>query len=115
MSFLKSITRRSANLLKTQQAIRTGVVSERPFNWEDPLDIDGLLSEEEKMFRDTFNAYCQDKLAPRIVMSNRHEKNIVRQVLGDLTHKNMRGNTRLNAADIEDHSFIEIYRISLIL
>lgn len=74
MSFLKSITRRSTNLLKTQQAIRTGVVSERPFNWEDPLDIDGLLSEEEKMFRDTFNAYCQDKLAPRIVMSNRHEK-----------------------------------------
>lgn len=72
--FLKTFARKSTNLLKTQQAVRTGVVSQQPFNWEDPLDIDSLLSEEEKMFRDTFNAYCQDKLAPRIVSANRHER-----------------------------------------
>ena len=47
-------------------------------------------------------------------MSNRHEKkNIVRQVLGDRTHKNMRGNTRLNAADIENQQFHSFYETKI--
>jgi glutaryl-CoA dehydrogenase len=44
------------------------------FNWEDPLLLDGLLTEEERMVRDATRAYCQDKLMPRVLEGNRHEK-----------------------------------------
>ena len=43
------------------------------FNWEDPLSLESLLSEEERMIRDTARAYAQDKLMPRIVLANRHQ------------------------------------------
>lgn len=44
------------------------------FNWEDPLLLDDLLTEEERMVRDATRAYCDDKLMPRILEGNRHEK-----------------------------------------
>ncbi len=44
------------------------------FNWEDPLLLDDLLSEDERMIRDATRAYCQDKLMPRVLEGNRHEK-----------------------------------------
>ncbi len=37
------------------------------FNWEDPLALDGLLSDEEKMLRDGARSYAQDKLQPRVI------------------------------------------------
>ena len=43
------------------------------FNWEDPLLLDSLLSEEERMIRDSAHQYCQDKLMPRVLEANRHE------------------------------------------
>ena len=43
------------------------------FNWEDPLDLNGLLSEEERMVRDSAHAYCQEQLLPRVLEANRHE------------------------------------------
>ena len=42
-------------------------------NWADPFGIDTLLTEEERMIRDTARAYCQDKLASRVIEANRHE------------------------------------------
>ncbi|WNC67755.1 acyl-CoA dehydrogenase [Thalassotalea nanhaiensis] len=44
------------------------------FNWQDPLLLDSLLSEEERLIRDAAHQYCQDKLMPRILEANRHEK-----------------------------------------
>src|SRR5215472_6148824 len=35
------------------------------FNWQDPLDFEGELTEEERMVRDTARGYAQDKLFPR--------------------------------------------------
>ena len=43
------------------------------FDYTDALNVDGLLTEEEKMMRDSFREYCQDKLMPRIVQANRNE------------------------------------------
>jgi glutaryl-CoA dehydrogenase len=43
------------------------------FNWADPLSLDSLLSEEERMMRDSARQYCQEKLMPRVLMANRHE------------------------------------------
>ena len=34
------------------------------FQWEDPLLLDELLTEEERMVRDTARDYAQGKLAP---------------------------------------------------
>src|SRR6516225_5582343 len=44
------------------------------FNWEDPLDLEGELSAEERMVRDTARGYAQDKLFPRVLMDNRKER-----------------------------------------
>lgn len=43
------------------------------FNWEDPLNLDSQLHEDEKAIRDTFKAYCTEKLLPRIIEANRNE------------------------------------------
>src|SRR5436305_2214778 len=43
------------------------------FNWSDPLLLDQQLTEEERLVRDTARAYAQDKLAPRVLESFRHE------------------------------------------
>ncbi|PWC42851.1 acyl-CoA dehydrogenase [Azospirillum sp. TSO22-1] len=44
------------------------------FNWEDPFLLDDQLTEDERMVRDSARAYCQDKLMPRVLEANRHEK-----------------------------------------
>src|SRR5215813_2787483 len=44
------------------------------FNWEDPLLLEGQLSEDERMVRDSARAYAQDKLMPRVIEANRHER-----------------------------------------
>lgn len=43
------------------------------FNWRDALDLEGQLTQDEIMIRDTFRTYCQEKLMPRILMANRNE------------------------------------------
>ena len=44
------------------------------FVWEDPLLLDQQLTEDECMVRDAARAYCQDKLAPRVLEAFRHER-----------------------------------------
>jgi len=44
------------------------------FKWDDPLLLEDQLSEEERMVRDSARSYAQDKLMPRILEANRHEK-----------------------------------------
>lgn len=43
------------------------------FKWEDPLNLDRLLHDDEKAVRDSLKAYCQEKLMPRVVQANRNE------------------------------------------
>ena len=45
-----------------------------PFKWDDPLRLDGQLSEDERAIRDAAHAYCQEKLMPHVLGANRHEK-----------------------------------------
>jgi glutaryl-CoA dehydrogenase len=44
------------------------------FQWDDPLLLEGQLTEEERMVRDSARAYCQEKLMPRVTEAHRHEK-----------------------------------------
>ena len=43
------------------------------FHWQDPLLLDGQLSEDERMLRDAARQYCQDKLQPRVLLAFRNE------------------------------------------
>lgn len=43
------------------------------FNWQDPLMLEDLLSEEERLIRDTAKDFCQSDLMPGIISANRHE------------------------------------------
>ncbi len=44
------------------------------FRWEDPFHLDDQLSEDERLIRDTARNYAQEKLMPRILEANRHER-----------------------------------------
>jgi len=43
------------------------------FNWQDPFLLDAQLTDEERMVREAASAYCQERLAPRVVEAFRAE------------------------------------------
>ncbi|CDH51766.1 glutaryl-dehydrogenase [Lichtheimia corymbifera JMRC:FSU:9682] len=43
------------------------------YNWQDPLNLDKLLTDEERMVRDAAHDYCQEKLMPRVLEGYRNE------------------------------------------
>ncbi len=43
------------------------MASHAAFNWEDPLNLDAQLSADERAVRDAAHAYCQERLAPRVL------------------------------------------------
>ena len=48
-------------------------VKRAEFSWEDPLLLDELLTDEERMIRQTARDYAQDKLLPRVIESYQNE------------------------------------------
>lgn len=44
------------------------------FNWEDPLDLESHLTEDERMIRDAARAFSADKLQPRVKSAFREER-----------------------------------------
>jgi len=62
------------------------------FVWEDPFLLEDQLTEEERMVRDSARAYCQEKLAPRILEAHRHEK-FDRAILGEMGALGFLGST----------------------
>jgi glutaryl-CoA dehydrogenase len=55
-------------------ALAQPVEEKTAFDWADPLLLDEALTEEERMVRDSARAYCQEKLLPRVLEANRHER-----------------------------------------
>lgn len=53
---------------KNEQVKTTG-----KFDWKDALQLESLLTEDEILIRDEVRTYCNEKLVPRILMSNRNE------------------------------------------
>ena len=45
-----------------------------PFRWDDVLRLDEQLTEDERAIRDAAHSYCQEKLFPRVLEGNRHER-----------------------------------------
>ena len=50
------------------------MASHAKFSWDDPLQLDAQLSDDERAVRDAAHAYCQERLAPRVLEAFRHEK-----------------------------------------
>jgi glutaryl-CoA dehydrogenase len=58
-------------------------IKDAAFKWDDPLDLESQLTEEERMVRDTARDYAQEKLFPRVLDANREGKfypDIVREM-----------------------------------
>ena len=62
------------------------------FQWEDPLLLEEQLTDEERMVRDTARAYCQEKLMPRVLEANRHER-FDREILYEMGKLGFLGST----------------------
>jgi glutaryl-CoA dehydrogenase len=63
----------------TQPAARREQKSAAPltdaaFDWQDPLDLESELTDEERMVRDTAHQYAQEKLFPRVLTAYREER-----------------------------------------
>src|ERR1700686_2031309 len=44
------------------------------FDWQDPLDLAGELTEDERMVQSTARGYAQDRLFPRVLAAFREER-----------------------------------------
>jgi glutaryl-CoA dehydrogenase len=59
---------------KSVSTNENAAAAEPSFAWDDPLDLEGELSEEERRVRDTARRYAKDKLFPRILAAYRAEQ-----------------------------------------
>jgi len=53
---------------------KTSPLTEAAFDWQDPLDLESDLTEEERMVRDTARDYAQEKLFPGVLTAYREER-----------------------------------------
>mgnify|MGYP000122467762 CR=1 FL=1 len=49
-------------------------ISSTKFHWGDPFMLDQQLTDDERQVKDAAAAYCQERLAPRVLEAFRHEK-----------------------------------------
>ncbi len=62
------------------------------FQWDDPLQLQRQLSEDELLVQDSVRKYCDDKLMPRVLEANRHE-NYDPQILREMGELGLLGST----------------------
>jgi glutaryl-CoA dehydrogenase len=64
----------------------------KELNWEDPLNLDGQLTDDERMVRDAARDFARNRLFPGIVEANRHEK-FDRAIMRDMGEQGLLGST----------------------
>ncbi|MCB1508028.1 MAG: acyl-CoA dehydrogenase family protein, partial [Hyphomicrobiaceae bacterium] len=80
------MTEAAARLNPSGTAAKTARDADAPFIWEDPLDLAGALSEDERMVAETAEAYAQDKLLPRVTRAylDEHFDRAIMTEMGEL-------------------------------
>jgi glutaryl-CoA dehydrogenase len=63
-----------------------------PFDWADPFDLNHQLTDEERMVRDTAEAYAQENLQPRVTEAYLNE-NFDREILREMGNLGLLGAT----------------------
>jgi glutaryl-CoA dehydrogenase len=53
---------------------KSAQIKDTAFKWDDPLDLESELTEEERMVRDTARDFAQEKLFPRVLTAYREER-----------------------------------------
>ena len=78
----------------TATAETTGAASAKlaPFDWLDPFRLQDQLSEEERMIQQAAHDYAQERLMPRILEANRHER-FDREILTEMGERGFLGST----------------------
>ena len=61
-------------MAKAERSPELEATAKPAFKWEDPFLLDTQLSSDERMIRDTAQAYAQENLQPRIIEAYREEK-----------------------------------------
>lgn len=64
----------------------------KELDWEDPLNLDSLLTDEERMVRDAARDFARARLYPGVIDANRHEK-FERSILRDMGEQGLLGST----------------------
>jgi len=68
-------------------------MAKRPsFDWIDPFHLNDQITDDERMIRDMASAYCQDKLMPRVLEANRHER-FDREIMNEFGELGLLGST----------------------
>jgi glutaryl-CoA dehydrogenase len=68
------------------------VKAQPSFQWDDPFLLADQLTEDERMVRDSARAYCQERLAPRVLEATRKEK-FDREIMNELGGLGFLGST----------------------
>jgi glutaryl-CoA dehydrogenase len=63
-----------------------------PFDWADPFALDAQLSDEERMVRDTAEAYAQERLQPRVTQAYL-EESFDREIMREMGELGLLGAT----------------------
>lgn len=71
LKFSVQITGQGLNIFK--RFASTSSSKKVSFNWEDPLNLESQLTQDEIIIRDSFKTYCEEKLQPRVILANRNE------------------------------------------
>ncbi|MEW6257179.1 MAG: acyl-CoA dehydrogenase [Pseudomonadota bacterium] len=62
------------------------------FDWSDPFDLNGQLTEEERLVRDTARDYAQEKLLPRVTSAYLDER-FDREIMSEMGELGLLGST----------------------
>ena len=62
------------------------------FDWADPLLFEEMLTEDERLVRDSARAYCQKQLFPRVLTANREER-FDREIMNEMGELGFLGST----------------------
>ena len=81
-----------------------------PFKWDDALQLDGQLTEDERAIRDAAHEFCQEKLLPRVLMGFRHE-HFDREIMNEFGEMGFLGAT-LSSHGCADVSYVAYGLIS---
>lgn len=66
-----TIRRQLTRLTSSSNVGRRHVHAPSVFNWEDPLDSASLFTEEEIAIQESANSYCQERMLPRVLGSQK--------------------------------------------
>lgn len=84
------------------QSIRCASTS---FNWQDPLNLASLLTEEEQAIQETAHQYCQERMLPRVLEAYRNE-NYDKKILEEM------GELGLIGATIKGHGCAGVSQVA---